>query len=154
MEQYILTNLHLTRLPSRAHTGDTRSWRTNRIIAAPNPYIFHRTRECPALGNEDKSTPANETESPIKGISGRAAGPEVPYPCINTRATELHNIFCQACRRLPGEREPTMNLDGDVATSNSSLWVEIKQGLWKVPTLWDRPDTQDPQACAGVHTLL
>ena len=82
MEQSLLTNLIFSIPPSKKHLGNTRPGRANRIIAAPNPSIFHRTCERPAAGNDDTSYPVDGIGLPVKGGSGQAAGPEVSHPQI------------------------------------------------------------------------
>ena len=89
--KYLLANFILPSPPSRTHPGDTISWLTNRIIAAPNPSIFRRTREHQAAGDDDTSPPVDGTGLPVKGKGGWAAGPEGPHPRINTRDLALHN---------------------------------------------------------------
>ena len=89
------TNLLMPSPPSRAHPGDSRPGRANRIIAAPNPSIFLRTRKCPAAGNEDKSSPGDGAVWPVKERSGRSAGPEVPRNCVNPRSQALNKELCK-----------------------------------------------------------
>ena len=110
-EQSLLTPLLFPRNPSSTHNSHTRSWHTNRIISAPNPYLIRRSRECPVEGDDDTSPPGDGTGSPIKGKSGRDAVPEGTHPYNNTRDTEIDKEF--------------FNLTGKYLGKEFSLWLSV-----------------------------
>ena len=97
--------------PSRTHPGNTISWRTNSIIAAPRPSLICSSHKRPATGDEDTSPPVDGKVSPVKGRSGRATGPKGTRPHNNARALALNKDFFQSCRQLPRVRLPTLPID-------------------------------------------
>ena len=104
-----------------AHPSHPKPIRANRTIASTDPSIFRRTRERPASGNADPSPPVNGTGPLIKGVSGRAIGPEGTCPRIHTRTATLDKELCEFSRVLPGRGETDFLVNGDVAASHWPL---------------------------------
>ena len=121
--QYLSTQFLMSRPLSRTHPKYNRSWFINSIISNTHPYFIFRHQELPTAGNEDTSNTVNGTGSPVKGRIGQVAGPEGTHFHINSRALSFVQEFCQDRWRLPGVRESTMPLNGNVSASHWTLWV-------------------------------
>ena len=123
--QFLSTHFLLLIPPSRTHSVNTRSWRTNKIIANPHPSLNRRSYEWPTAENEDTNNCDNGTVFSIKVRSKQAAGIEVPSSHNNTRAMSFNQELFQAFRWLTGWRQSNMPPYGDLDVSRWPLWAAI-----------------------------